>query len=491
MIMLKRFAILFLILAPALYGQTDTPDTTEAGTELTTGKTATLGVEAATAFAWDIDNNTTGLATKVGIELIFPLFGKADRGVFPDNFDEPAVRMALKNASFTWWNTYETKGGNYEQDNFNRWQPRPLVLSFDSFYADVVWTNYFFRLASSTTVMRNDMTSLFSIFDYVMDVDDNRWYYTKRQALWHTERYNIQNLPLLKEKIVRDYIDEDYRGNISGILAAGVEFDKFSAAVKAASYKNGLENTDNAWLFGADFEIIPTEDFRIALSGFAGFNYQKTSVGRNPMDFGASVEYRIPLSERYIITPMAGFDFAMDSESGDSEWELGAGILLNTRGYDTLASSRILDWDEVIPVGISASMNMNQDNGFNAMLSWFEPAGPDAMLPNFGGFLQLELANLFQVNNEKTALAILAQLEYMLAGKFTPYIRGGYAPEFVKDSNSLVTPNYLVKAAFGCFMTPIHFFSVDLRYDMDTKLLGSGGTEAGGSLFSLVFTVRM
>ncbi|MDR0455494.1 MAG: hypothetical protein LBH20_02270 [Treponema sp.] len=490
----KRGALLLLVVAPVfmaqtLYGQTGTP---EAGSELTTGKSATLGVEATTAFVWDVDNNTTGLQTKAGIELIFPLFPKADRGLYPDDYSEPAARLALKNAAFTWWNTYETSGGNYEQDNFNRWTARPLILSFDSFYADVVWTHYFVRVASSTTIMQTDMTSLFSIFDDVMDVND-RWYYSRSatRALWHKERYNIQDLPLLKEKIVRDYVDADFRTAISGILAFGVEFDWFSAALKTASYKSGLENTENAWLIGLDAEIVPMEDFRIALTSLAGFNYQTTSVGRNPLDFGLSLEYRLPLSDRYIVTPKLGFDFAMDTESGDSEWELGAGVLFHTRGYDFMASSRILDWDEIIPVGASAFMNLNQDNGFNAMLSWFEPAGPEAMLPNFGGFLQLELANLLEANNTKSAFGVLAQFEYMIAGKFTPYIRGGYTPEFASGSNSLVTGNYLLRAAVGCFMTPIHFFSADLRYEMDTKLLDAGGTETGRNLLSLVLTIRM
>jgi hypothetical protein len=486
--MFKRFStfILVLILASAVYGQTVTE---EFGSELTTGRSASMSVEASTAFAWDIDNNTTGLQSKAGIDLIFPLFANADRGMSADNFDEPAVRMVLKNAAFTWWNVYKTDGGNYEQDSFNQWQPQPLVLSFDSFYADVVWTNYFFRVASSTTVMQSNEISLFSIFDDVMDVGD-RWYYRRGAALWHTERYNIQSFPLLREKIVRDYIDEDYRNDITGMLAFGAEFDKFSAALKAASNKSGRENVNNAWLFGLDAEIIPVENFRISLTGLAGMNYDTVAdVGRNPLDFGVFAEYRIPLSDRYFLTPRAGYDAAMDIDSGEVDWEIGAGLLLNTRGYDFIASSRILDWDEVIPVGISASMNMNQDNGFNAMVSWFEPAGPEAMIPNFGGFLQFEMANLFEVNDSKSAFAVLAQLEYMIAGKFTPYIRGGYIPEF--SSATTVTGNYLVKAAVGCFMTPIHFFSVDIRYDMDTKLLDAGGTENLRNLLSFVFTIRM
>jgi hypothetical protein len=181
----------------------------------------------------------------------------------------------------------------------------------------------------------------------------------------------------------------------------------------------------------------------------------------------------------------------MDTESEDSVWELGAGVLFHTRGIDTLASSRILDRAEVIPVGASASMNINQDNGINMILSWFEPAGSDSMLPNFGGFLQLELANLLEANDSKSAFGVLAQLEYMIAGKFIPYIRGGYAPVFESGSNTNISGDYLVKVAFGCFMTPIHFFSVDFRYEMDTKLLDAGDTEIGKNLFSLMFIVRM
>jgi hypothetical protein len=151
----------------------------------------------------------------------------------------------------------------------------------------------------------------------------------------------------------------------------------------------------------------------------------------------------------------------------------------------------VLDWDEIIPVGGSLFMNVNQDNGFNMMFSFFEPAGPDSMLPNFGGFLQFELANLFEANEEKSAFGILAQLEYMIAGKFTPYIRAGYSPEFQSGSNSLITGDYLVKGALGLFVTAIHFFTVDVRYEMEAKLTESGDFDTTNNLFSAVFTVRM
>ncbi|MDR0290463.1 MAG: hypothetical protein LBI06_05970 [Treponema sp.] len=496
--MAKRPGLLFLVLTLALtlYAQ-EVP--VEEGSELTAGKAATLGVEASTGFAWDIDNKSTGLETKAGMELIFPLFPNADRGIYPDNFDDPAVRLALRNASFTWWNTFEVRGGNYEQDSFNRWSARPLVLTFDDFYADVVWKNYFFRIASSTTVFQTDTTSLYSIFDEVMDAIENRWYIGQSQSLdnptapaaWRNQRYNIQNLPILKGKIERNYVDDDYRNHISGMLALGAEFEWLSAAIKVASNQSGQNNNDNAWLLGADIEAVPIENLLFTLTGFVGFNYEKTAVGKNPLSLGASVEYRLPLSDRYFLTPRVGFDFAMDTAAEESEWELGAGVLFHTRGYDFLVSSRVLDWDNVIPVGASAFVNLNQDNGFNIMVSWFEPAGSDSMLPNFGGFLQIEVANLLEANNSKSALAALAQVEYMIAGKFTPYIRGGYRPVFQSGSNTAISGDYLIKAALGCYMTPIHFFSVDLRYEMDALLPDVGDSKIERNLLSIVFTVRM
>ena len=476
---------LLFILCVALYGQVKV----EEGDSLDVGKNATLGVEASTGFAWDIKNKSVGLDTKAGLELNFPLFAKADRGLYPDSFDDPAVRLALRNASFQWLNVFQTKGGNYEQDNFNSWQARPLVLSFESFAADVVWRNYFLRIASSTTVMQTDLATLFSIFDDVMDVND-RWYYRRSstRALWHTDRYNIQDFPLLKERIARDYVDADYRNDISGILALGAETDFLSAALKAASFKNGKDNNDNAWLVGLDFEVVPLDELKFELTGFAGFNYEKTPLKKNPLNFAVSAEYQIPLSERYILTPKLGFDFDMDTKTSDVEWELGAGVIFNTRGYDFFTSSRLLDWDDVIPVGASLSMNIDQDFAINVMLSVFEPAGADSMLPYFGGFLQLELADLSGVNNVVT-FAALAQLEYMFEEKFTPYLRGGYAPEF--EDNTKISGNYLLKAGIGCYLTPIHFFSIDVRFEMDIKLLDSGNTDVDKSVFSTVFTIRM
>ena len=492
---MKKLFVLFIILA--LGGGYAVADM-----QLTAGKAATLGVEATTIFGWDINNNSTGLETKVGMELIFPLFPTANMGVYPEDMDSPAVRLALNNASFSWWNTFYVSGGNYEQDNFNKWNARPLILTFDDFMADVVWKNYFFRIASTTTIMRTNVITLRSIFDDVMDAGD-RFYYKRSQALWRTDRYNIQDFPLLKNRIVRDMLDVDYRNDISGILAGGAEFEHFAFALKAASrfpargVSEAVSNTENAWLFGADAEIVPTENFRIGLTGFAGINYDKVSTSeannkKNPLNFGVDGEYRIPLSDEVILAPFLGFDFSYETVSGDTEWEFGVGTMLYTRGYDTRESSRILDYDNVIPVGASVGMSMNHNSRLDIMFSWFDPAGRDSLIENFGGFLQLELGNLLDADDDVFDYALLAQLEYSINGKVTPYLRGGYGPQFIGTGSSVnkVKDTAIIKAVVGCYITPIHFFSIDFRYEM-RNVITTTDIEMESGLFSVAFTIRM
>ena len=500
--MKKCLVLLFLVFTAALYAQDDVP--VEEGNQLSVGARARMGLEATTGFVWDIENKATGLETKAGIELRFPLVPAANRGIYPEDFNTPAVRLALTNASFSWWNTFNTRGGNYEQDDFNNWANRPLVLTFDTFYADVVWKYYFFRIASSTTVFKTSQASLFSIFDEVMDAGD-RWYYRRSQtrALWHTERYNIQQLPLLRGRMTRDFINEDYRPirtRLTGMLAFGAEFNKIEFAVKIGSRFSGRPltdpalpaNTENAWLFGLDLAYTPVENLIIDLKGFVGVNYEKTDVEKNPANVGLSLEYRIPFNDRYILAPRAGFDFSMDTSSKEIEWETGAGLVFYTRGYDTLTSSRILDWDEVIPIGASLSVNFNHDFLMNLMVSWFEPAGRDSFLRNFGGFIQFEISDMLG-KELGMDFGVLAQIEYLIAEKFLPYIRVGYRPFFQTTSNNVVdghqtnvTGDYVLKGMVGCYITPINFFSIDVRYEINLV-----GGDIINNLLGAFFTIRM
>jgi len=495
----KKFLVIFVVLT--LFSAV----ILSAQTELTTGRTATLGVEATTAFAWDINNNSTGLETKAGMELIFPLFPVANMGAFSEEEhpEEPTVRLMLKNASFSWWNTFYTNGGNYEQDHFNKWSARPLILTFDDFFADLVWKNYFFRVASSTTIMQTNIITLRSIFDDVMDARD-RVYVNRNQALWVAERYNIQSFPLLKNRLSRNLIDVDYRKDVSGILAGGVEFEKFSAAAKIASRfparaaTEAESNLENAWLIGTDLEIVPIDNLKVDFTGFVGFNYDKVATaaannGKNPLSFGILTQYQHSINDKLILTPYLGYDFLYDTVSEDVNWELGLGLMLYTRGFDNLESSRLLDFANVIPVGASVGMNIDHNNYMNLILSWFDPAGRDSLIPNFGGFLQFELGNLLSAvelpdRDEFLDYAVLAQLEYSINGKISPYVRAYYGPEFtgiVKTQDVA-----LIKAGLGCYLTMVQFLSIDIRYEMINRITPDQ-VEMENGLFSAVFTIRM
>jgi hypothetical protein len=491
----KKLFLLFVV--PVLAG-----GYAAAEMQLTTGKAATLGVEATTIFGWDINNNSTGLETKAGLELIFPLFPANNIGVYPEDTSSPSVRLALNNASFSWWNTFSASGGNYEQDNFNKWTARPLILTFDDFFADVVWNNYFFRVASTTTEMRINTIALRSIFDDVMDAGD-RFYNYRKQALWYDVRYNIQDFPLLKNRIVREKLDIDYRKDISGILAGGAEFERIRFALKTASHfparaaTEAESNTENAWLFGADAEAVPFENLKINFTGFAGVNYDKVitsgkNIQKNPLGFGLSAEYQLPLTDQIILVPFLGIDLNYDTAAEDTAWELGWGTMLYTRGFDTRESSRVLDYDNVIPIGASFAMSINQNSRFDMMLSWFDPAGQDSLIENFGGFFQFELGNILSVEDDVLDYALLAQLEYNIDGKFMPYVRGGYGPQFSGSGSNLykVKDTALIKAAFGCYMTLIHFFSVDVRYEM-INIITTEDIEMENGLFSIAFTIRL
>ena len=481
---MKKIIFILLVFTSVLHAQQQQE---REGTLLTTGRAASLGVEASTAFVWDIENETTGLNTKAGMLLIFDLFPASDKGLpDPDDPNTPAVRLLLKDASFTWWNSYAASGGNFVQDDFNRWQARPLILTFDTFLADIVWSNYFFRVASSTTVMRANTVSLRSIFDDVMDTDD-RFYYRENLTLWRADRYNIQKLPILGNRLNRDFLDVDFRDQISGILAAGAEFERVGFSFKAASHLNGYENEDNAWVFGADAEIVPVNFLKIDISGLAAVNYNKTALNENPVSAGAMVQYQIPVTDEIIAVPYAGIDFLYKQIAEETEWELGAGIFLYTRGFDTRASYRVLDYDDIIPIGASLGMNINQDYRTNLMLSWFDPAGRNSLIKNFGGFFQIEMGLEPGGSAETIDFAVLAQFEYSIDQKITPYLRAGYKPEL---KAGVKTDNMIITAALGCFLTPIHFFSFDLYYSMNPVLTPEELIMNRG-LLSAIFTIRM
>jgi hypothetical protein len=176
-----------------------------------------------------------------------------------------------------------------------------------------------------------------------------------------------------------------------------------------------------------------------------------------------------------------------EKESEETVWEFGGGVMFYTRGFENRTAYRVLDFDDVIPIGASFGLNVDNDYKLNMMLSWFDPAGRDSLIENFGGFLQLEIGNLLEKEEETFDFAVLGQLEYVIQEKVTPYIRGGYKPQIEAGKK---TDNMVLTIAPGFYLTPIHFFSFDLRYEMN-NVITPEKMEVDKGLFSVMFTIRM
>ncbi len=460
-----------ICLSTLLVGQTEETIPSDYGNAITIGKTGVLGVETSTTFAADLSDGSTGLETKAGIEAIFDLFPRADRGIMPENMDSPFVRIELKNAAFTWWNTYQTAGSNYEQDDFNTWTAQPLVLSFDSLTTDVVWNEYYLRVAGTKPSMRIDSASLGSIFDEVMDAVKDRWYVTRMTALYYIERYNTLHLPVLQHLIPRDLINIDLQSDLSGQLGIGATFENWHIDLLAGSFYNGVENNSNQWSFKMDASVTLITGFTLSMEALAAINRNLTG-NENPVAFGVSAEYLVPLSEKVFIKPFTGFDGNIATPRLSSfEWEAGGGVFLYLRGADKKVSYRDIDRDEVIPAGFSIAMNIDYGYRSNIILSYFDNAGEDSTIKNFGGFAQIEAADIFAAAEDYPYIAATVQVECLIGGVFLPYIREQFGPEFVDISGTLKKTGYSrYTSAAGLYITPIKYFSVDLMYERTDRV---------------------
>lgn len=468
-----------------------------------------LGVEAGTEFIWDIENKSTGLETNVGIELYLPIFDKQNRGIYSESgYKQPGVRLVVKDMCFQWLEVFFTKGGNYEQDNVNSWTSRPLVLSYGDITGDVVWNHFFFQIATTTNPMKVKKAAAESIFDDLIDNDD-RWYVKKDFALYSRTRYNKMHFPLLGDEIQRDFCEINFEDDISGQLGVGVEFSKIEAVFKAASLLNGEDNDNNAWILGGDVSLFPFEQMKIEVTALGGINCEKdmdnpfgTKFGEagkgdyNPFSAGINVEYKLPFSGDLVLKPFVGLDYAMNLENTDQRmWELGFGAYLYFRGEEYLAKHRDIDYDEIIPVGVSVAATVTQykDNDVrgNLILSAFELADRKALIPNLGYIVQLEISGM---GNNTTHTAVAAQVEYLILGKILPYVFVKYSPQRSLDYKKLFA-NEMFEFKVGCYLTPVRFFSLDIYYKtdflLDGKYDGTDGDYSNNGTLGVAAIIRL
>ncbi|MCR5217921.1 hypothetical protein [Treponema sp.] len=499
---MKRINKLFAVtacafLAAGAFAQEEEEAPVHEGYSMELAKSATIGVEAGTTFEYDVNDGSSGLETKVGIQFYLPLFDKTDRGVVEESYAQPGVRLVVKDMCFQWLESYFTTGGNYAQDNVNSWSSRPLVLTYGDITADLVYKNFFLQVAGTTNPMQVDNASINSIFDDVMDTDD-RWYIKKQYALYSNTRYNKLGLPLLGSFIQRDAVDTDYSDDVSGQIGFGVEYSKFTAMAKAASLYSGRDNDENEWLFGLDSEFYPVEDMSISVNAMAGLHCENSfaynGTAYNPLTAGISADYKIKMGRKSVLKPYIGFDYFKDLEGNlDDSWEAGIGTYFYTRGEDFLASHRDIDYDEIVPVGFSLGVNAVKNNSLysdddihaNLIFSAFELADRKASIRNLGYFVELEMCDL---GGDDMHTAIAGQIEYLLGGKYLPYLFGKYYPELSSNGEHMTGDNY-VDVKVGCYMTPVQYFSLDVSYQLSTCVEGDGEDDKG--LISVACTIRL
>jgi hypothetical protein len=405
--------ILFFFLTAIVFAET-----------IETGKKGFIGIETSTTLSTDLNDGSTGLETKAGIEAIFSLFPREDRGIIPENTDSPVVKIEIKDSSFTWWNTYKTTGGNLEQDDFNPWTAQPLVVNFESLTADVLWKNYYFRVAGTKPDMSLNNFSLLSIFDDVMSASKDRWYVFRKTALYANERYNVLQLPVLGDDINRNLLSLGFQDKVSGQLGLGASFSNWNIDALAGSLKNGKDNNNNSWLFSIDTNIQPIEQINISTDILMGFNLGLDY--NNPVALGLGVKYLVnPLSPIKVM-PYIGGDGVFEIDNSSYNWEIGGGLFIYFSEPDYYTNHKNIDHDNVIPQGLSLSFNMNKDNESNAIIAFFNDTTKNSLFGNLGGFAQIEMANL--IKSDKFKWGLTAQIEYLILNKYKPYIRETIKP---------------------------------------------------------------
>ncbi|QEN04380.1 hypothetical protein EW093_06600 [Thiospirochaeta perfilievii] len=451
--------ILALISSSLLFGET-----------LKTGDTGTLGIETSTTFSADLNDGSTGLETKAGIEAIFNLFPKEDRGLAPEDSSTPAVRIELIDSSFNWWNKYKTVGGNLEQDDFNSWTSQPLVLTFESLTTDVIWKDYYFRVAGSKPEMVLNSSSLKTIFDDVMDASKNRWYISRKKALYYSDRYNKLNLPLLGDELKRDLVSLDFSDEVTGQLGFGIEKENFNLDTLIGSLGNGVDNNNNAWVFSIDTEINPTDNLEISTDILLGLNLglDKTITPKayqNPIAVGLGAKYLVNPESNIKALPFLGFDAVYETDSSEFNWEFGGGLFLYFSDIEKFTSHRSIDMDEVITQGLSISVNYDNNKKSNLVFSCFEDTSKGSLFGNLGGFIEFEATNILEVSN--LIWAVATQGEFLIKDKYLPYLRETITPN---------SGNTLYNTVVGLKATPLKNLTLDIKYEReDTHTTNSNG----------------
>jgi hypothetical protein len=312
----------------------------------------------------------------------------------------------------------------------------------------------------------------------------------------------------------------------------------FDLAVKLGSWRTAQQNTNNAWVAGADFTIRPDFTNLISFSMLTAVNYDTVTrrrgdgnmspvedpmanpnaIRENPIAFGLGYEYRLALPwGRQILRPYLGADFIYETTISEYNFEVGGGLQWFFRGTgaafkrnDRIGGISIGDVD--LPTALIVGFNADKNGIVNGIISLNE-SPHNSLIPRLGGFLNLELFNLTgreysswegdpleqKVYND-FLWAAMAQVEYLLDEKIMPYIFVRYIPgiqEIVPgfkidpDPAPVYNKDYLtLTTKIGCQLMFFRHFTIDLWYERN-DISRNNNWELDDGLLSINFRISM
>lgn len=404
-------------------------------------------------------------------------------------------------------------GDDFYYENPSQDNKASNYFDFERIVSEVTYNNFFAEFYNydwnDGPVVGFNHASIKSLFDdfrnkHVFDADKDN---------------NIGFLMYNGIKDTRNILDNDSSFGLTGIMSAGFRADdwnvRLSAGMPGSWYSSDTEgagdlkqgkrymklNKYNQAVFQLDAGLSSIENLTLNASALATLNYSKdddetvknenTGSGffassQDIIAAGLSAEYNIATSSLGVIKPYLGMDLnyaKRNDKSDDLQLEFGAAVSWLWRGADYKGYSEVLDsWGRKFPVGVSLGMNVDQTGLANAVLSVFEIADKDALIPNLGGFVEVEAVNVAKSNDQDMGLFVAAQLEYMFNVPVAkrkimgikPYVFGRYMQTVFEGELTEKNP---LDTRIGVIFYLCSRFTVDVRYERADVINTADGAE--------------
>ena len=483
-----------------------------------------FGMDADTIFSSNFNTGAAGLQSIIGFGLWFEFTPYADRNITPLR-DNVSVSLRMSNSAFYAWRGYDNPNDSgYTKPTLWGQTDQAKSVWFDTFIAQLEYNQFWVRIAGIEPEITISQASIKSVFDPIIA---NRTDFAKNRQplpLFHSGAlYNGQGgvVSVIGQDLVNlNRLEVEAAGNLS----AGMSTEIFNLMLKLGSWKTAEQNTNNGWVFGADLILRPDFTNLINLSVFGAVNYDTVTrrkgnenkdtvndpmadpnaLKETPVAIGLGYEYRINLPGRMVIKPYVGADFIWNTETSEYNYEIGGGLqwFFRGTGVEIKRDRRIGGitlGDCKIPAALMIGFNADKNGIVNGIISLNEAPG-QSLIPNLGGFINLELMNLsgneYKAPDGKTyddfLWGIMGQIEYQVNEKIMPYIFARYIPGtqdiypghkadpdppavFSKDHITLTTK-------IGCQFMFVNFFIIDLWYERNDTAEKNNWTPDKGLL---------